>query len=194
MDNFIRDLKGYQNTSDALKQPGIIVGYRGKPFNILSLRPEDVSKENFARCLAGENRYISNTNKPYSVGQHCAVGAEAFLIFGRPDLAKIFMCHDGSETILRDITKPVKNMLNEYEKLQDEIDEFIAMVHGLPWPYPPEIKKLDKNLAQYEMTFMMSTSLHNDYWSFEETQTRYLETWKKIEYITETYYTPTATF
>lgn len=184
----IRPLIGHQNSNPAFMKPGIIIGYNGLEFDINNLRPEDFSKETQARCLSRESRFCGNTNKPYYVAQHCVVGAEFFLLMGRPDLARIFIRHEGSETILRDMTKPVKDMLKDYEALQQRLDQFNAEVHGLPFPFPPEIKMLDKNCAQYEMTFMMSTNLHTDYWTSEEAERRFIETWDKIEYILDTYY------
>jgi len=187
-DNPIKALKGYQNSNPDFKKSGIIIGYNGMMIDINNLRPEYFSKHQQARSLSREARYCGNTHKPYYVAQHCVVGAEFFLLMGRPDLARIFIRHEGGESILRDMTKPVKDLLPDYEALQERLDRYNAEVHGLPWPFPPEIKQLDRNCAQYEMTFMMSIDLHTDYWTSEVAEARFIETWDKIEYIINTYY------
>lgn len=184
----MQPLRGYQNSNPDLMKPGIIIGYEGKHFDINNLTPEDFSRETQGRCLSREARYCGNTRLPYYVAQHCVVGAEVFLLMGRPDLARIFIRHEGSETILRDMTKPIKDMLPDYEALQQKLDRYNAQVHDLTYPFPPEIKILDKNLAQYEMTFMMNTSMHTEYWDSGQAEVRFLETWDKIEHIWNTYY------
>lgn len=189
MSNFIKSLSGYQNSNPELSEPGVVIGFEGKPYNINELTPDLFSKENLARCLSRESRYVGNTHQIYSVAQHCVAGAEAFLLMGRPHLAFIFLVHDGSEIILRDMTKPIKNLLKEYEELQERIDQYIAGVYKLEYPYPPEIKQVDKNCAQYEMTCMMQQNLHFDYWSADLAESRFIETWNKVEHILQTYYT-----
>jgi len=81
----------------------------GRAVDLLAPRPEDVD---FAGHVAGAlgrlARFAGHVPEgPYSVAEHCSVGALAILRdTGNRDLAAAFLLHDAHEAYIGDITRP----------------------------------------------------------------------------------------
>jgi hypothetical protein len=85
------------------------------------------------------NRFTGHAG-PYSVAQH-SVHVMSLL----PD--KLQLCgllHDAAEAYLGDVASPLKQLIRPlYKPLEDAVEQAIAAQHGLPFPFPPEIKRAD---------------------------------------------------
>ncbi|WP_062111094.1 hypothetical protein [Aureimonas sp. AU40] len=74
----------------------------------------DALFQDMAHGLATANRFAGQTPMPYSVAQHCVMGAEAILReTGDVELAAFFLLHDGHEAWLGDWTRPAVEALCE---------------------------------------------------------------------------------
>ncbi|MBS7699193.1 MULTISPECIES: hypothetical protein [unclassified Chelatococcus] len=110
---------------------------------------------------------------PYSVAQHCCIGADAILDeTGRPDLAAAFLLHDAHEAYIGDITTPVARALahlatgehavdghaqavrKSIERLKMRLDRAIFEAAGLHWPLLGQadllIKSMDMRMLEAE--------------------------------------------
>jgi hypothetical protein len=149
-------LKGYQSENAEANIKGASVAQDGIIVNLLEFKEfHYITPERIAKALSRLKRYCGNS--PMSVAQHCIRGAEAFMLSGNPYLAYIFLHHESfTEAIgFGDIPGPVKAILGENLKIyENKTEETIARYFGFEYPFPKEIKIMDKNLAQDEMTSM----------------------------------------
>lgn len=86
----------------------------GRAFDLVSALPADVDFAiDIAEALAKQSRFDGHTRGgPYSVAQHCVVGAHAiFAESHRPDWAAAFLLHDAHEAYIGDITTPAAQAL-----------------------------------------------------------------------------------
>lgn len=108
-------------------------------------------------------RYAGNSN--HLVSTHCVRGAEAFLLIGEPKLALYFLLHEIEEVVgFSDIPGPVKTMLpldSEIKKYSAAIEKKMCEIYKLEYPFPSEIKIIDRNLAQLEMVEMKMSKINH---------------------------------
>jgi uncharacterized protein len=122
--------------------------------------------ETIARSLAKQCRYTGHTDdfSHYSIAEHCW-----HVSYAVPEhLALEGLMHDSSEAFTGDIAKPLKNMLPEFEAIEDRIEAAMAKFYGLQFPYPPEIKTADKLLYCTERQ-QIATSVKDKLWHTETT-------------------------
>lgn len=136
----------------------------GRAFDLL--RP-DVDQIDFrtdvAEALARIPRFTGHVSAgPYSVAQHCVMGADAVLKeTGRADLAAAFLLHDAHEAYLGDIATPIIVAFDEVffdiaerqvgdvspalrpgaivREVKTRLDAAIHFAAGLAWPPAPGI-------------------------------------------------------
>lgn len=101
-----------------------------------------------AHALSNLCRFTGHTLGFYSVAEHSLRCAAKFL--DNPALALSALMHDASEAYLNDIASPTKKGLVEYQAIEGEIERGIATQYGLPWPMPPEVKRVDGDMVEWE--------------------------------------------
>lgn len=83
----------------------------GKRFDLLDPRPEQVGDLfEIATALAHKARFTGQTREPYSVAQHCVLGARQ--LGERSPFAAAFLLHELGEVYLPDIASPLKPHLD----------------------------------------------------------------------------------
>lgn len=158
----MKKLIGYVSSHPHLfNKEGQTVGYNGNLYTITdpqSIR-DYITPRIIAESLARQCRYLGNTRVHYSVARHSVRGAEAALLMGNVDLAKQFLFHDAAETLHGDQSKPFKIMISEnwpdYVSITNALDKIICDLFDVTFPYSPELKVIDSNLAIDEMTSFM---------------------------------------
>lgn len=105
----------------------------GRAVDLLIPRPSDIDlAADVAPALAKICRFGGQVvSGPYSVAQHCVLGAEAVLEeTGRADLAAAFLLHDAHEAYLGDMVTPVRRaiMAEVARRTVGNGDEAAAMV------------------------------------------------------------------
>lgn len=147
--------------------------YKGRRFELLAPRAEDVDLGELAWSLARIPRFLGHTRGPfpYSVAEHSIYVAAAVegQTCGRsgmptePRLVLAAMLHDAHEAYMGDITAPVKLALRELgagdalAELQRRIDAAIAERFGFPVELfaDPRIKAADLLLLAAEKRDLM---------------------------------------
>ncbi|MEM9734730.1 MAG: hypothetical protein AAF903_14805 [Pseudomonadota bacterium] len=95
----------------------------GSVIDLIAPKADDLNLlQDLPTGLARLNRFSGQTaGAPYSVAQHCVIGADALLAeTGDARLAALFLLHDAHEYVMGDITRPVTMALKSYG---------IAMLH-----------------------------------------------------------------
>ena len=107
----------------------------------------------------------------YSVAPHSVRMSEAALLaYGYVMLAYACLHHDDGEFFSGDLIRPLKRLLKNsgdgvIERVDGGIDEAIFIYFDIPLILLPIVKKIDYNIAQDEMTFLLKhQEVLFDYW------------------------------
>ena len=108
------------------------------------LRPDEMEYdiEVIANALSNICRYTGHVARFYSVAEHSVLVSKAVL----PRYALEGLLHDASEAFVGDVSSPLKKLLPEYQKIEDNIQRAIANYFGLVFPFPKEVHEADKRL------------------------------------------------
>lgn len=125
-----------------------ILTYRTKTeVNLVNPDPETIFIEDIACALAKQCRFTGHVPEFYSVAQHSTNCAQRFK---DPELQLCALLHDASEAYLGDVSRPLKQLLPEYKKLEEKFEKAISKRFGLPYPFDPAIKKVDIQVFEKE--------------------------------------------
>ena len=117
---------------------------------------EQIVTQQRITALCNIARWRGWTNRPFSVGEHTAIGAAVMLWFGRPDThVKRWWMHDMHETeIVGDVPTPDKAryMNLDYETAIEEFDMRLGDQMGLGdfWWRDKAVKDFDRNMIIVE--------------------------------------------
>ena len=147
------------------KPDGHITTYTKVQFCPLHPHITDIEVRDIAHALSLMTRANGHFPRFYSVGQHSVDCAKEAIAEGL-DRETILGCllHDGSEAYLSDITRPVKQYLQQYgdieKKMQDTIYE--ALLGHIPTEEQfAHIKRIDDMLLYYEFYQFMQEELYD---------------------------------
>ena len=118
----------------------------GKYVNVLNPNPDDIVIEDIAHSLAFMPRYGGHTHRFYSVAEHCI---RCFYL-ADPEFKFETLMHDATEAYLLDMMKPIKEVLRDYQALEDNLQKVICEKFGLPYPMSKEVKEIDKAMLEME--------------------------------------------
>jgi hypothetical protein len=134
----------------------------------------DEEKSNFylddlAHALSNLCRFAGHTRTFYSVAQHSVlvariVGENAAISadFDVPSYNVAVaqaLFHDASEAILADIPKPMKNLLPDYQKLEQQVQAWIMRTMGLPEEDSELMKLADRVALATESLYLMGENM-----------------------------------
>lgn len=128
--------------------------YTGRQFWPLDPRPEELCLEDIAHALSNQCRFSGHTNTFYSVAQHSANVAEYL-----KDTTKMFqqwgLMHDASEAYLVDVPRPIKQLLPEYVRAEEILQEVVARRFDLPIIIPNSVRDADDVMLASEKKFLL---------------------------------------
>lgn len=131
-----------------------ILTYTNTLFYPLNPHADEVKIEDIAHALSQMCRANGHFKTFYSVGQHsinCAREAKARGLSDRMQLACLL--HDASEAYISDITRPVKCYLDEYRKIEHNLQKVIYEkfdIDNLTDEEYSEIQNIDNALLHHE--------------------------------------------
>lgn len=123
----------------------------GRYFNFRDPDPEVVTVEVIAGSLSKMCRFTGHVSRFYSVAEHSV--RCSYLV---PDEDRLeALMHDAAEAFIVDLPSPLKAMFPEYKALDNEIEQLVAKVFDLRWPWPPSIKRADLIMLATERRDLM---------------------------------------
>ncbi len=131
---------------------GYIRTYTGKKFYLLNPRIEDISFDDISHSLSRICRFTGATKFFYPVSQHCYYAS--YYVEKGYELEALL--HDGTETWVTDLNNPLKTLLLEYKKIEDNIAKVVAQKFNLPFPHNKQIKEIDTILYNIEVKQLMN--------------------------------------
>lgn len=123
----------------------------GHFFNFLAPADSVITAEDIAHGLSNESRFNGQTRCFYSVAQH---SVEVSLLVA-PEHAWAALFHDCSEAVMKDLPKPLKNLLPDYQALEQTVETAILAKFGIVMPLHPSIKAADLVMLATEKRDLM---------------------------------------
>lgn len=102
--------------------------------------------EDIAHGLSRVPRWAGQTDEFYSVAEHSIEASRRV----HPRHALAALMHDACEFILGDVPRPLKILLPDYKRLENNMMEVISLKFGFQFPFDPEIKQADTELLRIE--------------------------------------------
>jgi len=128
-------------------------------FDLLSPRTSDFTIEDIAHGLAHTCRYAGQADGFYSVAEHSLLVSEVAV--GREFTA---LMHDAAEAFIGDVTRPLKQLLPEYRKIEAAIETAIFERFDVI-PTCAAIKQADLSVLAAEQAQIMPSG--TDAWAEE---------------------------
>lgn len=122
-----------------------------RKFDLLEPAEEDILIEDICTSLSKLCRFTGHCQRPYSVAQHCCIGA----LFVPAEYRLEFLLHDASEAYLGDVSSPLKKVLPDYKKIEDNLDRVIRRKFGLPESKTDVVHKMDRIMLATEARDLM---------------------------------------
>lgn len=110
---------------------GWIQTYMGRVFDLNNPTPDMVDPIDVAHALSNLCRFSGHTVDHYSVAQHSVI-----VSYHVPEyLALAGLLHDAAEAYVGDVAKPLKDMLVNYDAIEDRVRCAVAERFGVPFGY-----------------------------------------------------------
>lgn len=111
-------------------------------------KPEQIEPAAIVRGLSRESRFANQTERTYTVAEHCILGCK---LISEPECQLAFMLHDAAEAFMRDLPKPLKNMLPGYSVIADRLQRVIEQRFELDMePWRSVVKDVDRRMLVAE--------------------------------------------
>lgn len=119
------------------------------------------SYDDIAWSLSKEQRFGNHLEVSWSVGHHvlCCLKLARLLKYTKEEQLILFH-HDDTEAYLKDLPKPLKNLLPDYQKLERDLAYQLSLFHGVDLVnLSPSIKYVDQYMLNIEyVTFAHQSS------------------------------------
>lgn len=123
----------------------------GQFFDFLAPERNAITIDDIASGLANEARFNGQTRQFYSVAQHSVMVS----MLVPEEHAMAGLLHDCSEAVMKDIPKPLKRLLPDYQALEARVEGAILAQFGLSLPLHPSIKAADLIMLATEKRDLM---------------------------------------
>lgn len=134
--------------------PQCIRTVSGRYVNVFKPTPEMFCIEDIAHALANEPRFGGHLRHAYTVGQHCIAMCKDVSLMTDMERFTALM-HDCTEAYLKDMPKPIKQMLPDYLELENNLANFLADLFEFQNPLPVNVKHLDQRILEAEWSEVM---------------------------------------
>lgn len=127
--------------------------YTGKKFWPLNPVTKDVDIIDIAHSLSNKCRYTGHTRHFYSVAQHSYL-----MSLNVPaHYALEALLHDACEAYLPDLAYPLRGAFGGFAEAEEGVHRAIADRFNLIYPWPKEIKRVDRLITRDEARQLMHT-------------------------------------
>ena len=123
----------------------------GKHFDYADPQPDQIDILDIAQGLANECRYAGQCRVFYSVAQHSTLASQIV----SHEHALEALLHDASEAYCKDIPRPLKHMLPDYQAIEHRVEAAIRERFKLPAHMSPDVKRADLILLATERRDLM---------------------------------------
>jgi 5'-deoxynucleotidase YfbR-like HD superfamily hydrolase len=124
----------------------------GKSFPLKIVSAESIGEEWVSGIETSSHTYFCE-----GFGAHNSVAEHSYHV-SKLVPEKYALCgllHDASEAYLSDIPRPLKPLLPEYKKWEENLEEVISLKYNVPFPLPTEVKEVDNRILKNEYELLM---------------------------------------
>ena len=133
----------------------------GEYLDLLNPDPDLITIENIAQNLSHICRFTGNVDIFYSVAQHSVLVSKDV----KKEYALEALLHDATEAFIGDVSTPLKSLLPEYKKIEENFHRVIAKKFNVPEILSPEVKRADRFLCEQEkLSLLPFTDDCLNYW------------------------------
>lgn len=129
--------------------PSIML-HSGAWFDFASPHTSNFTTEDVAHGLAHICRYSGQCSRFYSVAEHSMLVS---------DVAEGFefeaLLHDAAEAFIGDITRPLKQMLPDFQRIEAAVQDAVLKRFGVASPLAPQVKEADLRVLAAEQQQIM---------------------------------------
>lgn len=144
----------------------IVATASGLPFWPMDPRVEDIRLSDIAHGLSMLVRFNGAVHTFYSVAQHSVIMSRA-LDYDR-DLAREALLHDGAETYVGDLIRPVKAHCPDWCAIDARIDAVIRIRFGLPETMSEAVRQADMRMFATERRDLLTVHQSVDWGALPE--------------------------
>lgn len=129
--------------------------FTGRAVFPLDITSEMIAIEDIAHSLSMQCRYNGHTREFYSVAEHCV-----HMSYVVPEEDALWaLLHDGTEAYVGDLIRPVKQHLELFYKIENEIMIRIVDKYGLgSYEMPASVKEMDNHIIENERRALLTPS------------------------------------
>lgn len=135
--------------------------HSGAWLDLLAPESSDFTIEDIAHGLALQCRYAGQCRDFYSVAEHSLLVSD---MVGEDPLAALL--HDAAEAFLGDVTRPLKQMLPDYRRIESQMQHAIQERFGISTLPNPAIKRADLRVLAAEQHQIMPAG--TDDWALRD--------------------------
>jgi hypothetical protein len=129
---------------------GILKTFSGLILDLKDPQPESICLLDIVMGLSREGRWANQRKRQITVAEHTVVG---FTICSwqtnKPEVLKGWLLHDATEAYMRDIPKPLKDLIPEYTVIEDRLLKVIGDKYSCN-PFHPLVKERDQYMTWKE--------------------------------------------
>jgi hypothetical protein len=124
--------------------------HSGASFDFLDPSSSEFTIEDIAHGLSNICRYAGQCRAFYSVAEHSIHVSRVVKDF---ELAALM--HDAAEAFTGDVTRPLKQLVPAFKRIEAEIERAILARFGIPDRIPKEVKQADLSVLAAEQAQIM---------------------------------------
>lgn len=135
---------------NVMRGPTIMLA-SGRLFDFLDPHGSDFSIEDIAHGLAHICRYAGQCRDFFSVAEHSIMVSDTVSEFAYEALL-----HDAAEAFIGDVTRPLKQLLPEFRRIEANVQDAIMKRFGMDPGYWKSVKDADLRVLAAEQTQVMA--------------------------------------
>lgn len=132
----------------------VIMLHGGAELDFLDPWSSNFTIEDVAHGLAHICRYAGQCAAFYSVAEHSLLVSETC-----KNHELVALMHDAAEAFVGDVTRPLKQLLPDYKKIEKNVQSAILTRFGISGVTPPEVKEADVRVLAAEQAQIMPPAL-----------------------------------
>lgn len=132
----------------------IMMLHSGATLDLLAPSTSDFTIDDIAHGLSQICRYAGQCKHFYSVAEHSVLVSDV-----ASGAALEALLHDAAEAFIGDVTRPLKQLLPEYKRIEDTLQLVIRHRFSLPESQSPEVKQADLRVLAAEQAQIMPRGL-----------------------------------